>query len=174
MSQRTLTESNTKLIGALVSVVGTVAITKYNNRLTTLTNLVQLKRYMLMPVRIAGVYYDHLWIHSCDEIDHFKNGDKVSFTATMNTYRSDGKRRIAIKFPYGNVLPIKPIFYQINIPTNYLWPIGYRPIYPPLSFYDNPFCQARLLLEEPRKVLKFSDMVSWDIYGSPKLISSYG
>ena len=148
MAQRTLTESNTKLIGALVSVVGTVTITKYNDTLTYISpNQIQLKRYMLRPVWIAGIYYDHLWIHSCDEIDHFRNGDKVSFTAMMNTYRFNGETRIAIRFPYGNILPVKPISPQMYIPREYLLPKYVLPI-------------------EPRRVLKFYDLSPWDLYKS--------
>ena len=180
MSKRTLTESNTMLIGALVSVSGTVAIFKYNDK----TSEIRIKRYMLMPVWIAGVHYDHLWVQSCDKIDHFKNGDKVSFTAKLNTYELNDQSRIAVKFPYENISPPKPTYTGDYRLMNRPSPCQY--MYPPVYLYNtnaNTSCpryfptQCNVFRSEsiqPRKVLKFTDLDFWGNRNSLELIGSCG
>lgn len=125
MAKRIISIDNAKLIGAMVSVEGTITITEYVNPVNRSEKRFRVKKYMLKPVWIADVEYDHLWIQNCNEIDHFQTGDHVSFTAWINTYQSKGKWkidndqsassewrrvpwRIAIKAPYENVSPPKP------------------------------------------------------------------
>lgn len=177
MSKRTLTESNTKLIGALVSVTGIVSIAKCDQ-----TFEIKIKRYMLMPVWIAGVRYDHLWIQSCDKIDHFKVKDNVSFTAKLNTYELNDQSRIAVKFPYENILPLKPTHPEncrfMDRPT----PCQY--IYPPVFLYNTYQSYPQYLPSrcnsvlqgptQPRKVLKFTDLDFWGNHKSLELINSCG
>ncbi len=181
MSKRTLTENNTKLIGALVSVTGTVLLIKFDDR-STPTHNTRKKKYMLAPVWIAEVRYNHLWIHSCNEIDHFKIKDKVSFTARMNTYELNDKVRISIKFPYENILPSKHIHTENYGFVNRPLPCQY--IYPPVFLYNTNISYPKYFpLErdifhhesiEPRKVLKFTDLDFWGNRNSLELIDSCG
>nr|QBK91265.1 MAG: uncharacterized protein LCPAC202_02390 [Pithovirus LCPAC202] len=181
MSKRTLTENNTKLIGALVSVTGTILLIKFDDRSTT-THDTRKKKYMLAPVCIAGIRYNHLWIHSCNEIDHFKIKDKVSFTARLNTYQLKDKVRISIKFPYENISPPKPTYQGncrfVNCPP----PCQY--IYPPVFLFNTDQSYPKYFPPryndvlhksiQPRKVLKFTDLDFWGNRNSLELANSCG
>lgn len=118
MGERTVTAENAKLIGSSVLVSGTIGIIKESLFWTPSEGYITQKRYLLKPVRIDGVYYHHLWILGCPEIDHFGIGDLVYFTAKLVTYQHKKKHRISVASPYQNVFPRKfnePVFNQLPI-----------------------------------------------------------
>nr|QBK90384.1 MAG: uncharacterized protein LCPAC103_00650 [Pithovirus LCPAC103] len=140
MASRSLWTGQSDLIhrpGGWCQVKGIIKIIGYKHIRGTNKICLKPQTYLLSPVIIGGIFYNHLWIEASKPLQKFELGigDTVIFEAKVRVYErpldvdaSDWKQgKIGLKKPYRDIISHRA---QIKISTN--------PFYPTFQIICNP------------------------------------
>ena len=94
----------THLVGSIVHITGKIIKIVDNNPFTKAIRPSRQRRFLVKPVNIAGINFDHLWIPSYKSVyKKFKLGDTISLTAKLVIYVWKDVNRYAVKSPYNHI-----------------------------------------------------------------------